>query len=402
VGDFDGDSDPDLAVANINSGNVSVLLGAAGGSFGAATNFATGGTAPNGIAVGDFNGDSEPDLAVTNLNSDNVSVLLNTTNAPTVSLTPATATNTAGEQHCVTATVADSFGNPTPNITVRYSVSGANSASGSDTTNSSGEASFCYTGTTAGADTIQAFADIDGGGTRNGTEPGDAASKTYTAADPASLILSPASATNTVDDQHCVTATVTDSFGNPVPNVSVVFRVSGANTAGATQNTDASGQAQFCYQGVLAGSDSIFAVDADGFAASFAEKTWLAPASTPCTVKVNNKSSMVAENGDPATFSGTVKQTSASGTSGGEDYLDQGPADPLLVSSTSISAVVCSGTSASIFGTATVNGLGSHAFRIDVQDLGEPGRLADTYRIRLDTGYDSGPQQLRKGNVQIH
>jgi hypothetical protein len=37
-----------------------------------------------------------------------------------------------------------------------------------------------------------------------------------------------------------------------------------------------------------------------------------------------------------------------------------------------------------------------------VQDLAEPGRLADTYRIRLDTGYDSGEHRLRGGNVQIH
>jgi hypothetical protein len=54
-----------------------------------------------------------------------------------------------------------------------------------------------------------------------------------------------------------------------------------------------------------------------------------------------------------------------------------------------------------IFGTATVNGSGSYAFRIDLQDLGEPG-VSDTYRIRLSTGYDSGMQTLNQGNVQIH
>ena len=36
VGDFNADSDPDLAVANITSGNVSVLLGGAGGKIGRA------------------------------------------------------------------------------------------------------------------------------------------------------------------------------------------------------------------------------------------------------------------------------------------------------------------------------------------------------------------------------
>jgi hypothetical protein len=56
---------------------------------------------------------------------------------------------------------------------------------------------------------------------------------------------------------------------------------------------------------------------------------------------------------------------------------------------------------ASIFGTATINGSGSFDFRIDVQDLGEPGQN-DRYRIRLSNGYDSGDQQLRSGNIQIH
>ena len=35
-------------------------------------------------------------------------------------------------------------------------------------------------------------------------------------------------------------------------------------------------------------------------------------------------------------------------------------------------------------------------------DNGEPGR-ADTYRLRVSNGYDSGTQTLAKGgNIQIH
>jgi FG-GAP-like repeat/FG-GAP repeat len=65
VGDFNGDADPDLAVASDFNNNVSVLLGGAGGSFGAATNLAVGKN-PQSVAIGDFNGDSDPDLAVAN------------------------------------------------------------------------------------------------------------------------------------------------------------------------------------------------------------------------------------------------------------------------------------------------------------------------------------------------
>src|SRR5438034_4107717 len=75
VGDFNGDSDPDLAVANAGSDDVSILLGAAGGSFTGPTNFAAG-AAPVAVAAGDFNGDSDPDLAVANSHADNVSILL--------------------------------------------------------------------------------------------------------------------------------------------------------------------------------------------------------------------------------------------------------------------------------------------------------------------------------------
>ena len=52
-----------------------MLLGGAGGSFGAKTDFAAG-DGPVSVAVGDFNGDSDPDLATANFDSDNVSVLL--------------------------------------------------------------------------------------------------------------------------------------------------------------------------------------------------------------------------------------------------------------------------------------------------------------------------------------
>ena len=130
-----------------------------------------------------------------------------------------------------------------------------------------------------------------------------------------------------------------------------------------------------------------------------AAKTWVVPASTPgCKVTYGGR--ITAASGDKATFGGNAK---ANGLKGNENYQDHGPATNMHVKSSSILAVVCSsdGTSASIFGTATVDGAGSFDFRIDVRDLGEPGS-ADRYRIRLSNGYDSGDQQLEGGNIQIH
>jgi VCBS repeat-containing protein len=74
VGDFNDDGDPDLAVANQFSDDVSVLLGDTSGGFTGPTNFATGGF-PTSVATGDFNRDGDADLAVANAFSPNVSVL---------------------------------------------------------------------------------------------------------------------------------------------------------------------------------------------------------------------------------------------------------------------------------------------------------------------------------------
>jgi hypothetical protein len=77
VADFNGDGKLDLAVANFDSFDVSILLGTGTGSFRAATNFDVG-NSPVSVAVGDFNGDGKLDLAVANEDSNNVSILLGT------------------------------------------------------------------------------------------------------------------------------------------------------------------------------------------------------------------------------------------------------------------------------------------------------------------------------------
>ena len=227
---------------------------------------------------------------------------------------------------------------------------------------------------------------------------------------PASLDLQPPTDTNTVDDQHCVTATVRDAFGNPTPNIVVRFSVTGSVMTSGSATTNALGVASFCYTGpALPGVDAIVAyADTDNDNVNdpapadpedTASKAWVIPAST-AGCKVTYGGRIEAANGDKGTFGGNAK---ADGLEGSENYQDHGPAADMHVKSVDVDAVVCSadGTSASIFGTATVDGAGSFDYRIDVEDLGEPGS-SDTYRIRVSNGYDSGEQVLDRGNVQIH
>ena len=233
---------------------------------------------------------------------------------------------------------------------------------------------------------------------------------TVTPAEPATLVLTPATATNVVDAQHCVTATVKDEFGNVTPGITVDFSVNPTTfrtPSSGTDVTDASGQATFCYTSALPGSDVITAfADTDDSGAQngtepsdTAAKTWVLPSST-AGCKVTYGGRITADDGDKATFGGNAKAT---GLSGQEEYQDHGAAVDINVHSIDVLAVTCSrdGTMASIFGTASINGAGSFVYRIDLKDLGEPG-TTDTYRIRLITGYDSGEHVISGGNVQIH
>ena len=233
---------------------------------------------------------------------------------------------------------------------------------------------------------------------------------TVTPGDPATLVLTPETDTNTVDDQHCVTATVRDAFGNPTPGINVRFSVAGSVTTSGTAMTNAAGQAQFCYTGpALPGADVITAyADTDNDNVNdaapadpedTATKRWVIPANMEgCKVTYGGR--IMARNGDKATFGGNAN---GNGPKGNENYQDHGPAADLHVQSIEIQSVVCNaaGTTASIFGTASINGSGTFDFRIDLKDLGEPGS-SDTYRIRRSNGYDSGVQILEGGNVQIH
>jgi len=75
AGDFDGDGKLDLAVANNQSVDLSILLGNGDGTFRSGASYGTGGNATS-VAVGDFNGDGKLDLAVNSSAFNYVSIRL--------------------------------------------------------------------------------------------------------------------------------------------------------------------------------------------------------------------------------------------------------------------------------------------------------------------------------------
>jgi trimeric autotransporter adhesin len=84
VADFNGDGKPDVALASIADGTVTVLrndtvAGSSAASFSPA--LVLGGEAPSRLSVADLNGDGRPDLVVPNSSADRVDVYLNTTPA---------------------------------------------------------------------------------------------------------------------------------------------------------------------------------------------------------------------------------------------------------------------------------------------------------------------------------
>jgi hypothetical protein len=310
--------------------------------------------------------------------------------APNISLTPATSTNPVGTAHTVTATVTNKDGTPRSGQHVDFVVTGANAgaagtcAPASCDTDASGLVTFTYTGTNVGDDTINASITVDGS-TQKAT-----ATKTWepvTVPIPAVLELTPASATNAVGQQHCVTALVTDGAGAPVPGVLVRFSVSGSNSASSSATTGSDGKATFCYTGANAGEDTIEAfadADADGTKdpgepTGTAMKTWEAAAAVGCEVEGEGHLSTNRK----ASFDLEVEVARSTGLPEGKVVFRDRAAGQRFVS-TEILSLSLVGTSATIGGNGTVNGA-AVGFTVKVDDIGK-ARL-DSFEISLTNGY---------------
>jgi hypothetical protein len=223
---------------------------------------------------------------------------------------------------------------------------------------------------------------------------------------PASLTLTPPDAVNMVGTSHTVTATVHDAGTNPVAGVLVRFAVSGSSSTSGSCTTDAAGQCGFTYSGpTLAGADIISAyADSDGNASqgpgepgAEATKAWILPASTAGQASGGGQI-WNSSNTDKIAF-GFNAQSTGSGLHGNCEVVDPTPANNVKIKCLDVTTLVQSGTHATLFGNAVVNGT-TTTYRIDVDDLGEPGSGFDKFRIVTANGYSVGGM-IANGNIQI-
>jgi len=171
VADMNGDGKPDVVVVNCSAisgncngggGNVGVLLGNGDGTLKPVVTFAPGGNTPFGVGVADLNGDSKPDIVVANCNSNvcgnapgSVAVLLNTSLGPTTTtLTSSLNPSNFGQSVTLTATTTGEGFQVTPTGTVTFFDGTTNL--GTSNLNASAQARLSTSTLTVGTHTLTA------------------------------------------------------------------------------------------------------------------------------------------------------------------------------------------------------------------------------------------------------
>ena len=184
-------------------------------------------------------------------------------------LTQNSDTNTVGQDHVLTATVKDQYGNPVVDgQVVNFVVDRAGKSGTANTTG--GVATYTYTVTNMAEDNTDSIYATCGSITSN------TLTKTWLPGPPAEIVLTQNSDTNTVGENHVLTATVKDQYGNFVADGTAVnFVVDRAGKSGTANTTG--GVATYSYTVTnMAGdnTDSIYAT-CGSITSNTLTKTWL-------------------------------------------------------------------------------------------------------------------------------
>jgi hypothetical protein len=113
--------------------------------------------------------------------------------------------------------------------------------------------------------------------------------------------------------------------------------------------------------------------------------------------KVTGGGSILQTQGGRGVTFGFNAQNTDKGMKGSGSIIDHSVGTTVKIRE--VTTLAIAGTHATILGTAEVNGILEN-FRIDVDDLGEPGADSDSFKIVTDTYGTAGI--LTGGNIQIH
>jgi hypothetical protein len=124
------------------------------------------------------------------------------------------------------------------------------------------------------------------------------------------------------------------------------------------------------------------------------------PVLEPCDVKVTDHGWIVPEGGGRGVFRGHGSASADGSAAGDQQYVDRRAR--VRFRSRAVDAIECSPdrTRVSIVGSGHVSRTPVD-FRIELQDLGHPGRGIDTYRIAFSDGFDSGEHVIAAGDIRI-
>lgn len=215
---------------------------------------------------------------------------------------------------------------------------------------------------------------------------------------PAIVVLSPLVAENPVDTMHTVTATVLNSLGEPVDGAQVDFTVEGSVMTTGQCTTGSDGTCDFTYQGPsLPGADVITATSGTAVPGE-AVKAWVLPPQPPEPGKCTG-GGHILHNGkiSGASFGFNAKTTGLS-THGSGNFIDHRA--KVKIHLDNVRVLMITGTHATFFGDARINGVDT-TYRIDVDDMGTPGKGRDTFTIQTATGYTASGI-LTGGEIKIH
>ena len=163
-----------------------------------------------------------------------------------------------GQPITFNALVTDATNTPLPNVPVTLNITGANAQELQATTDSTGSATFMYSGVNAGTDTLEAQAFPSGGPSLASGQSNVTWVNISTPPPAGSIALTMFASVN---DVQTYTVLVSDASGSPVPNANVGLYVWGVDNFQLSGPTDETGHAAFQYSHVNPGTYNVVAVD---------------------------------------------------------------------------------------------------------------------------------------------